>query len=199
MFTCTCTADWSGTTCATRVDKCVTANPCLNGAQCTNGNTAAAPTCVCAAGYTGATCATYQAVCNPNPCQNQGQCAASADGTTAVCTCNGNYTGNVCQTLVDHCAGQTCNNGGVCSPNYAVNPPSFTCACDPGYNGVNCVNSKLFYRLLLKLEYRLYHISISFQLLYNLIHFILRILHMYSRWYLCWSTLLLQVHFLYNS
>ena len=56
----------------------------------------------------------------------------------------------------DKCAGQTCNGGGSCSPNVATG--SYTCKCDSGFNGVDCVNSKFYATFILNLKYLYGHL-----------------------------------------
>lgn len=137
FYNCSCAPNFNGTNCELRQDKCLVNNPCLNGANCTNGLTDAAPTCTCAAGYTGPTCATYTPACDPNPCQNSGACYVNATGG-ASCNCTSNFTGSRCETARDFCAGVTCSGNGVCVPNPAGG--NHTCTCDSGSQGLDCAD-----------------------------------------------------------
>ena len=50
---CACTTGWTGPTCATVADFCIS-NPCKNGGTCTSGSSSY--TCACAGGFNGPTC-----------------------------------------------------------------------------------------------------------------------------------------------
>lgn len=45
-------------------------------------------------------------------------------------------------TDIDECVSAPCQNKGVCVDGINV----YTCKCPPGFNGINCHNSKSYYK-----------------------------------------------------
>lgn len=127
-YTCSCTAGWTGPTCAVSMHECST-DPCQNGGVCTN-----LPddySCACPPGYDGKSCETLIDNCAPNPCQNAGICTSGVN--TYTCSCPPGFTGANCEIDIDDCASQPCVNGD-CSDE--VN--GYACTCLPGWTGTNC-------------------------------------------------------------
>ena len=138
-FSCTCAAGYSGTTCATNIDDCITADggsPCLNGGTCTDG--VASYSCSCLAGFTGTNCETNVDDCASNPCAH-GTCTDGINMYT--CTCTTGFAGANCDSCATDYYGYptctfcqastTCNNHGTCST-------SGSCSCSTGFGGASC-------------------------------------------------------------
>ena len=53
-FSCVCRAGYTGSSCDTDIDECVSSSPCQNGGTCNN--TEGSFTCTCPMGYTGDVC-----------------------------------------------------------------------------------------------------------------------------------------------
>jgi uncharacterized membrane protein len=94
-FTCTCPANYTGTTCQTDVNECMPTNPCLHGGACAN--TTGSFSCDCTGtGYSGTTCQTDVNECMPtNPCKNSASCTNTTGSYT--CACAARFTGKNCE------------------------------------------------------------------------------------------------------
>lgn len=138
-FSCACAAGYSGPTCATNIDDCVTADgggPCLNGGTCVDG--VAKYTCSCPAGYAGTNCETNVDDCASNPCAH-GTCTDGVN--TYTCTCTTGFAGANCDTCATDYYGYptctfcqaatTCSAHGTCSA-------SGSCSCSTGFTGTSC-------------------------------------------------------------
>ncbi|XP_011496310.1 PREDICTED: protein jagged-1b [Ceratosolen solmsi marchali] len=134
QYRCTCPEGFSGPTCE-KVDNPCAANPCLNGASCTEvGETAI---CNCTEGFTGSFCATDIDECASQPCLNGGICV---DGRNSFsCNCPPAWQGTTCQFDVDECAlkESPCKNSITCY-NHAGD---YTCKCRSGFTGKNCTRN----------------------------------------------------------
>jgi hypothetical protein len=115
-------------------------NPCQNGGICSFVNIDSEPSCDCANGFKGALCEeTCPYNCDAKNCGDNG-----CGGTCGECTggqecspqgqcCPLGFAGDDCQANINDCFPNPCNFG-TCED--GVN--SYTCKCDPGYQGPNC-------------------------------------------------------------
>ena len=133
---CHCDAGWEGKACTDR-DQCHT-NPCQNGGTCFDSGDVISELgeahaqlakawegsyrCACVAGFVGDRCHCLD-------CGENGRCLRSG-----ACYCKKGFTGSRCRKNVDECASNPCGKFGTCID--GVN--SFTCACEPGYEGFWC-------------------------------------------------------------
>ncbi|KRY18790.1 Neurogenic locus Notch protein [Trichinella patagoniensis] len=142
-YKCECVAGYAGNNCEIDVDECAT-QPCLNGGRCTdlvNGFR-----CDCAPGFTGLRCDTERDDCFHEPCLNGATCRLTPFGKF-FCHCPAGFTGTRCELKVSACASNPCRHGATCH-NKADSGAlitggsglhsGYTCACRPGYTGVNC-------------------------------------------------------------
>jgi hypothetical protein len=87
---------------------------------------------------------TYCQLINPcvySPCKNNAKCTASFTDNSAsyTCTCSPECSGKNCEFCTNACQKLTCLNRGTCILD--KNEEAF-CACQAGYTGKNCENSK---------------------------------------------------------
>jgi len=71
--------------------------------------------------------------CSPNPCQNGGTCSDTGANSFS-CDCSGtDFEGVTCETDINECSDGTdnCDENATCTNI----PGSFTCECNPGYEG----------------------------------------------------------------
>ncbi|KAK3750217.1 hypothetical protein QZH41_015569 [Actinostola sp. cb2023] len=151
---------WQGTMDPTvkQISTSVLANPCQNGATCTD-QVNAGYSCTCAAGYNGSNCQTNINECSSNPCQNGATCTDQVNDYS--CTCAAGFNGSKCQASkfvtavfnitraqklkrqlsfgdfgidIDECDSNPCQNRGTCTD--GVN--GYTCRCTSSYTGINC-------------------------------------------------------------
>ncbi|VDP13161.1 unnamed protein product [Soboliphyme baturini] len=138
-YTCTCSPDFTGTNCETKIDgrhcqisaRTCAEDPCQNGATCTE-----VPhrgyLCICNPGWEGSNCDIERDECQSSPCLHGGSCVTIFGGFQCVCPVG--YAGFRCEKNVDDCSEHSCLNGGTCEDE--VN--SFRCHCLPGYMGTLC-------------------------------------------------------------
>ncbi|XP_060598147.1 uncharacterized protein LOC132751939, partial [Ruditapes philippinarum] len=129
QHTCDCVPGYTGSTCETDIDECLSL-PCKNNGTCVdvvNGYI-----CNCSDGYEGQSCETDIDDCVENPCGSGGECVDKVNGFS--CNCRQGYTGDVCETDIDECLSQPCTNGGSCVDQ--VN--GYNCTCADGYGGTTC-------------------------------------------------------------
>ncbi|POM82264.1 EGF-like domain protein [Cryptosporidium meleagridis] len=106
QFLCVCNDGFTGPTCQTAWDACLTSGPtslCLNGGICTSTDTPPYYECKCTVGFTGMNCEVENNVCKTNnPCQNGGKCSYIGENLPIICTCLTGYSGDYCQIIVKH-------------------------------------------------------------------------------------------------
>ena len=91
-FSCTCTADYTGTNCET-VIPCQT-NPCKNDGACTNAVDFSDFNCACRTEYSGKTCEEFLP-CSSTPCMNDAVCI-NLDDVNFQCFCSDGFSGDLC-------------------------------------------------------------------------------------------------------
>ncbi|XP_025082470.1 multiple epidermal growth factor-like domains protein 6 isoform X16 [Pomacea canaliculata] len=142
---CTCKQGWTGPTCDTDIDECVTHNCSGQNEMCHN--TAGGYDCVCVTGYqrsASSICIPCAAGTYGNNCTLPCTCitnnTANCSNVDGACTCNIGWRGKSCEQDIDECkqspppscvANSTCSNtnGG------------YLCVCDTGFHSLldgNC-------------------------------------------------------------
>jgi len=139
MYTCLCSAGYTGQSCSEVINACES-SPCV--ANHTRNCTDTAPglyACNCFDGYTGPTCERDIDECSNRPCKHGGTCADLVNGYS--CACVEGWSGTTCEVDTNECVTQSdgtppCLNNGICQDNFN----GYTCVCQQGYNGTRCEN-----------------------------------------------------------
>ncbi|XP_055361727.1 delta-like protein 4 isoform X2 [Betta splendens] len=114
-----CVAGWKGDYCDEPI--------CLEGCNEKNGNCTLPGECNCRKGWQGLFCD----VCKPHPLCKHGTCEDKWQ-----CTCTEGWGGMYCDQDLNYCTHhKPCANGATC---LNTGHGSYTCACLPGFTGVNC-------------------------------------------------------------
>lgn len=146
-FTCTCSGNFGGATCAD-------CKPGYDGTTCE----------ACASGFVADPSAPTRCVddpCDPEACNTHGTCTVAAGGA-ATCACAGHFAGASCERcetgyegtdcavcasgfvtdptapgtcIADPCLVNPCGAHGACS---VTGPAAFTCGCEPRWAGPTC-------------------------------------------------------------
>jgi hypothetical protein len=101
-----CYAGYEGSRCEQNINECKVADPCQNGATCTDRDPLYE--CTCTEGYVGGRCQLADPCYNVTHCANNGTCHASVaasqplnDTEVAVplCNCTAGWTGSHCELV----------------------------------------------------------------------------------------------------
>ncbi|KAH9492875.1 hypothetical protein Btru_025002 [Bulinus truncatus] len=131
-FVCSCTYNYTGVYCETKIEACMS-SPCQHDGNCSSLSTTDY-TCECVEGWKGSECSENINECLviPSVCRNDGQCIDLTPGF--LCACTDKWTGKYCETDVIDCQPFSCVNGGTCLEESG----GFSCVCSTGYTGHNC-------------------------------------------------------------
>ena len=146
-YRCQCLPGFTGIDCDVPTDDPLP-NPCLNGRSCIDEHWKY--TCQCLNGFSGDQCETNIDECASMPCMNGGSCKDDIAGFECICSLG--FTGEqqrenlynthncvflclglYCETNIDDCAARSCLRGNCVD---GIN--TFTCDCEPGFNGTLC-------------------------------------------------------------
>ena len=132
-FFCTCTSEYTGNLCQSRINFC-------NSAPCNNGNcnpTIGGYECDCTEGFDSSNpsqskyCDININDCASNPCKNDAICRDFINRFS--CICKPGWTGTICDIDLRECYSDPCQNG------YCLEQvDAYQCVCDFGFYGVDC-------------------------------------------------------------